>query len=182
MQNAYRNFTNRIEEALGDSAVLRVYNQPACFGFWFFMLDGPVARGRCSQHAPAPRLNARGRPARTKGVTVNAALVEEGGDYFKLPDAPTFHRLRGSFRANVARQDAIAAAQRTLRDMLTPAPAPAPTIHYDAIAFVPATIRRAAHGDDPGSWRVKTSETDAALHHGQFFHRLAETARLRGFI
>src|SRR6185295_993169 len=39
MQNAYRNFTNRIEEAFGDSAVLRLYNSPAAFGFFFFFLD-----------------------------------------------------------------------------------------------------------------------------------------------
>ncbi|HEX5442695.1 MAG TPA: hypothetical protein VFW87_02650, partial [Pirellulales bacterium] len=51
MQNAYRNFTNRIEEAIGDSAVLRLYRVPAAFGFFFFMLDGNVPRGRAERGA-----------------------------------------------------------------------------------------------------------------------------------
>jgi hypothetical protein len=38
MQNAYRNLTNRVEEALGDSAVLRLYNSNAVFGFFFFIV------------------------------------------------------------------------------------------------------------------------------------------------
>ena len=46
MQNAYRNITNRIEEALGDSTVLRVYKSEAAFGFFYFVLGGKVARGQ----------------------------------------------------------------------------------------------------------------------------------------
>jgi hypothetical protein len=45
MQNAYRNFTNRLEEAIGDSAVLRYYGSNAVFGFFVFMVDGNVPRG-----------------------------------------------------------------------------------------------------------------------------------------
>ena len=59
MQNAYRNVTNRIEEALGDSAVLRLYRSTAVFGFFFFILDGNVPRGIAEQARLQREANAR---------------------------------------------------------------------------------------------------------------------------
>lgn len=182
MQNAYRNFTNRIEEALGDAAVLRVYGLPACFGFWFFILDGPVARGHCKQLPPPERLDPQGRPKRTKGASINLALVEQGGDFFSLPAAPPYHRLRRDFEAEPKRQDVIAAAQQTMTDLLAPEPSEVSSIHYDAIALLPATIQRVATTDDPTSWGVDVSPVDPPLRNDQFFHRLLETARLRRFL
>ena len=81
MQNAYRNFTNRIEEALGDSAVLRLYRVPAAFGFFFFMLDGNVPRGRAEKGAW--RRSPLGSD-RVAGVVPFLEVIEEGGDFFQI--------------------------------------------------------------------------------------------------
>lgn len=61
MQNAYRNFTNRIEEAFGDSAVLRLYRSNAVFGFFFFILDGNVPRGISEQGKYGDAVAGRGK-------------------------------------------------------------------------------------------------------------------------
>jgi hypothetical protein len=72
MQNAYRNLTNRIEEAIGDSAVLRLYNSNAVFGFFFFILNGRVASGQAEQGVSL-------RTTGVKGIAPYLDQIEEGG-------------------------------------------------------------------------------------------------------
>lgn len=183
MQNAYRNFTNRIEEAFGDSAVLRVYNIPACFGFFYFMVDGVVARGRSEMAKPPPRLDARGQVKQTKGAYINLALLEEGGDFFDLADVNRYRR--GAAPADTAsrnRKDVVAAAQQSLLDLVAAEPSVTPTVHYDAMAFVPAKIQRIAETDRPEDWMIAASPVDPHLSLEVFFAKLVKTAKLRGLI
>jgi hypothetical protein len=84
MQNAYRNLTNRIEEAFGDSAVLRIYNSNAAFGFFFFLLDGPVARGQAVQGVSPENLARLKDGKKSKGINPFLAEIHEGGDFFDL--------------------------------------------------------------------------------------------------
>jgi hypothetical protein len=183
MQNAYRNFTNRIEEAFGDSAVLRVYNQPACFGFFYFIVDGTVARGRNEMAKPPARLDSRGKAKQTKGVQLNLALLEEGGDFFDLSDVDRYRS--GTTQAipkSIARKDVVDAAQQTLLDLVSAVPSVTPTVHYDAMAFVPTQIRRVATEGRSGDWSITASEVNPLLSLDVFFNKLMETAKLRGFI
>ena len=182
MQNAYRNLTNRIEEAFGDSAVLRFYKQPACFGFFFFIVDGPVARGRADSTKPATRLDASGNPKKTKGVDVQLALVEEGGDFFDLSEIEFYLKEATKRKAGRDRKDVIVAAQNTLLDMLVQNPSVEASIHYDAIALIPAKIQRIANTGSEADWDIQQSETDPRLALSRFFSQLVETARLRGFV
>jgi hypothetical protein len=185
MQNAYRNFTNRIEEAFGDSAVLRVYNKPACFGFFFFMVDGPVARGRNEMAPPPARLDARGQAKKTKGAQINLALLEEGGDFFNLGNVAQYRQQAtpNARRTNKSeRKDVVAAAQKTLLDLVAEKPSSTPTVHYDAMAFVPACIQRIESEDRPSDWKITTSSVDSHLAINTFFSRLVDTAKLRGFV
>ena len=169
MQNAYRNLTNRVEEALGDSALLRIYEQPAVFGFFFFILDGAVARGRCEQGE-----NPNG------GIPPFLTLVEDGGDFFDLSEIDRYKRkeVRRARKTDngedVARQDTISVAQQSLLDLVAKQPSATPTVHYDAMALVAATIKRS--GD---SWSVRGSEVNPALDYRHFTKRLVEVAKLR---
>lgn len=183
MQNAYRNFTNRIEEAFGDSAVLRVYNIPACFGFFYFMVDGIVARGRSEMAKPPPRLDARGVAKQTKGAQINLALLEQGGDFFDLSDVSRYRSAAAvADPESRNRKDVVAAAQQTLLDLVAETPSATPTVHYDAMAFVPAQIQRSGREGRPTDWSISTSDVDPRLSLQVFFDRLVETAKLRGFI
>lgn len=181
MQNAYRNFTNRIEEAFGDSAVLRVYKSNACFGFFFFIVDGPVARGVSEMARPPARLDARGKPKKTKGVHINLALVEEGGDFFDLSDIENY-RDGARKPSSRGRKDVIQAAQSTLTDLVVDEPSATSSIHYDAMAFVPARISRIASSNQPSDWKVDFSDVERHLAIDSFFDQLVATARLRGFV
>lgn len=183
MQNAYRNFTNRIEEAFGDSAVLRVYDKPACFGFFYFMVDGSVARGQSQMAPPPPRLDARGQAKKTKGAQINIALLEEGGDFFDITDSERFKAVRvRRTTKTTTRKDVVAAAQQTLLDLVAKEPNVTPTVHYDAMAFVPATIQRVAVEDRPTDWQITRSTVDELLALESFFSKLVDIAKLRGFI
>lgn len=172
MQNAYRNLTNRVEEALGDSALLRIYKKPAAFGFFFFILDGSVARGACDQ----------GEKIR-KGIAPFLSLVEDGGDFFDLTELEKYKRKvakrarKDGNGAEVARLDSIAVAQRSLLDLISKVPAREPDIHYDAMALVAAKMTR--NGE---TWLAKGSEVDPLLDHRKFIARLIEVARLRGLV
>jgi hypothetical protein len=183
MQNAYRNFTNRIEEAFGDSAVLRVYNKPACFGFFYFMVDGSVARGRSEMAPPPPRLDARGQAKKTRGAHINLALLEQGGDFFDLTELARYRSSRSSSAPDSGkRKDVVSAAQQTLLDLVANKPSHNPTVHYDAMAFVPASIQRIATDNKPTDWAISTSQVDPHLSLDKFFARLVDTAKLRGFL
>lgn len=192
MQNAYRNFTNRIEEAFGDSAVLRVYNKPACFGFFYFMVDGSVARGQSEMAPPPPRIDARGQQKKTKGAQINLALLEQGGDFFDLSDIDRYRSSGATAAADSTkkkgkqrksnRKDVVAAAQQTLLDLVSTKPSKIPTVHYDAMAFVPASIQRVSSNDKPTDWSISASEVDPHLSLETFFSKLRDTAQLRGFV
>src|SRR5262249_48441567 len=132
MQNAYRNLTNRIEEAIGDSAVLRLYKSNAVFGFFFFILNGKVASGQAEQGVSL-------RKAGPKGVAPYLELVEEGGDFFDLADVALFRRpLAQRSRSSRGRQDTICIAEQSLLDLVATEHTVQSTIHYDAISFSPA--------------------------------------------
>jgi hypothetical protein len=190
MQNAYRNLTNRIEEAFGDSAVLRFYKSKACFGFFFFIVDGPVARGTCEQADPPERLNAKGGKKQTKGAKINLALAEDGGDFFdtsrmdhfKTTPEPVAESKKKRKKPAKGRKDQIASAQHTLIDLKVCQPTAMPTIHYDALAFVPVRISRIASNDSPLDWKATCSEVDPRIALSTFFDGLIETAKLRRFI
>lgn len=177
MQNAFRNVTNRIEEAVGDSALLRMYKSDAVFGFFFFILNGSVAAGQAETGVSL-------RETGAKGVEPYLALIEEGGDFFDLSEAARYRKpapvkqrkLRG-------RQNEILKAQLTLLDVLMSEPTQAPSFHYDAIAFAPTLIRRLPpDSTDSMGWEVKHSAVDERLNPKYFLSRLVTIARLRGFI
>ena len=67
-------------------------------------------------------------------------------------------------------------------DLLAEKPSATPTIHYDAMALVPARIRRVAQTGTEADWEITLSTVDGRLSIDLFFERLVETARLRGFI
>jgi hypothetical protein len=174
MQNAYRNLTNRIEEAFGDSAVLRLYKSNAVFGFFFFILNGKVASGQAEQ----------GRSLRTvgaKGVAPYLESIEEGGDFFDLSDAARYRKASTGRLGK--RQDTIRKAEQSLLDLAVTEPTEQGGIHYDAIAFTPTRIKRVQKdGSDMDLWDFSISEVDERLDPRTFLSRLLSTARLRGFV
>lgn len=177
MQNAYRNFTNRIEEALGDSAILRLYEVPAVFGFFFFMLDGKVARGNSEQGKPAPGHKKSGKG---KGVAPYLDLIEEGGDFFQLTHLDA-HRKGGTTKGK-GRQNVISSAELSLIDLLAKEQTKEADLHYDAIAFAPTTITRLRKNPRPTDWSFQFSAVDQRLDFRSFIRRMVEVARLRGFV
>lgn len=178
MQNAYRNFTNRIEEALGDSAILRLYERKSVFGFFFFMLDGTVARGS-AEHGKAGDGDAKS--GKGKGVAPYLDLIEEGGDFFQLTHLAD-HRKASKGKPR-GRQDVIAASELSLIDLLANKPNSKPDLHYDAIAFAPTRIKRLRNKNPrPTDWAFEFSKVDERLDFHPFISRLVEVAKLRGFV
>ena len=178
MQNAYRNLTNRIEEAIGDSAVLRLYHSNAVFGFFFFILNGKVASGQAEQGVSLRTTGVRGaRPTSTKLKKAAISSI-----------CPTYARYRKPTPAKPARpskgrQDTIRIAEQSLLDLLATGPTPQASIHYDGIAFAPTRIKRLRpDGENPDVWEATMSEVDDRLSHRLFLSRLITVARLRGFI
>lgn len=178
MQNAYRNFTNRIEEALGDSAVLRLYRLRAAFGFFFFMLDGNVPRGRAE---PGAWLEKHETREGGKSVAPFLELIEEGGDFFNLDNVEEYRkRAVGKGRG---RQDVIGLAEQSLLDLVAAERTADGTIHYDAMAFLPTQIKR--RGSMPKShagWSIKFSPVDERLNFRSFVDKLIDVGRFRGLI
>ena len=80
------------------------------------------------------------------------------------------------------RKDVVAAAQQTLLDLVAAEPSATPTVHYDAMAFVPARIQRVSATGTAGDWAISPSPVDPRLSLEVFFARLVATAKLRGFI
>ncbi len=174
MQKAYRNLTNRIEEAFGDSAVLRLYKSNAVFGFFFFILNGKVAAGQAEQGVSL-------RTTGAKGVAPYLELIEEGGDFFDLSDVDRYRKKSSGRKGE--RPDTIRKAEQSLLDLAVTEPAKQGGIHYDAIALTPARIKRVQkgrHGMD--LWDITISEVDKRLDPRTFLSRLIASARLRGFI
>jgi hypothetical protein len=182
MQNAYRNLTNRIEEACGDSAVLRLYRSAAVFGFFFFVLDGNVPRGRAEQGQKV----GQGK----KGVAPYLDLVEEGGDFFDPADAaryrrpprPPPQRPPKEPAKTKTRQDAISATEMVLLDLAAEAPAEKASFLYDAIAYVPTRIRNKGAGVHRRQWEYTFTQVNERLDHARFMDRIVGVARLRGFL
>jgi len=181
MQNAYRNFTNRIEEAYGDSAVLRLYRLPSVFGFFFFMLDGKVPRGLGTQGKSAA---GDAKSGRGKGIAPFLELVEEGGDFFDLSNVNEYRREAiAKPRKTKGRQNVITLAEHSLLDLVAPEPTKEGGIHYDAIAFVPTTANRLK--PDPKSmadWGFDFSTVNERVDFRQFISRLIDVAKFRGLV
>lgn len=178
MQNAYRNLTNRIEEALGDSAVLRLYRVPAAFGFFFFMLDGHVPRGLTEQGRAAV---AKEQSGKARGMAPYLDLIEEGGDFFSLS------RLAKYRKAEIAqsrgRQDVLSQAESSLLDLYSGETTRGGGIHYDAIALVPTRVKRTKPKPaKTGHWSVAFSPVDERLDFHNFVQRLLDVAKFRGLI
>lgn len=175
MQNAYRNLTNRIEEALGDSAVLRLYQSNAVFGFFFFILDGNVPRG-----VAEPGKNEPGQIGR-KRVPPLLDIIEEGGDFFDLSDVERYRKPNAAREPH--RADVIAKEEKSLLDLLAPVPVARADVHYDAVAFLPTRVKRVA---DPAkvedAWTYTFSPVNDRLDYRRLLARIIETARLRGFL
>lgn len=178
MQNAYRNFTNRIEEALGDSAVLRLYRVPAAFGFFFFMLDGNVPRGRAE---PGAWRAVSSNSNVVAGVVPFLEVIEEGGDFFHLKMVEEYRKeALGKIRG---RQDVVALAEQSLLDLAAPKSSAEESIHYDGVAFLPTRIRRRrAEPKSAAAWATEFSPVDSRLDFRSFISRLIDVARLRGLI
>jgi hypothetical protein len=178
MQNAYRNFTNRIEEACGDSAVLRLYRVPAAFGFFFFMLDGNVPRGLAEQGQTGVDSADTGKG---KGFAPFLELIEEGGDFFQLSKVAKYRKAAvGKSRG---RQDVLALAEQSLLDLCATEVTPEGAIHYDALAFAPTRIKRLKPTPTkPQQWSVAFSPVDERLDFHRLVHRLIEVARIRKLI
>lgn len=181
MQNAYRNFTNRIEEAFGDSAVLRLYRSNAVFGFFFFMLDGNVARGAALQ---GKTRDGDAESGKGKGIAPYLDLVEEGGDFFDLSDAQRYAKepIRRQVTATRGRQDTIRKAEQSLIDLAATQPTNEGGIHYDAIAFTPVRCRNSSPTQASQDWEMTLSQVDPRLDYNGFLSKLLETARLRKLI
>ena len=178
MQNAYRNFTNRIEEAFGDSAVLRLYRLPAVFGFFFLMLDGKVARGLAEQGKTG---QGHAKSGKGKGIAPFLELIEEGGDFFELSRVEEFRKA--AHRQSRGRQDTIVQAENSLLDLAAAEPSAEGAIHYDAIAFVPAKFRRLKSKPKKAvDWEIQFSSVDDRLDFRPFIQRLVDVARFRGLI
>lgn len=174
MQNAYRNLTNRIEEAIGDSAVLRLYNSNAVFGFFFFILDGRVAGGTGEQGVSLRKTGA-------KGIAPFLELIEDGGDFFDLSDIARYRKpvkIIKTPRPAKGRLNSISVAEQSLLDLVSAVPKLQSDIHYDSIAFLPACIKRVK----PDKWDVIESQVNNNLSHLHFLNRLVDVARLRGLI
>jgi hypothetical protein len=181
MQNAYRNFTNRIEEAFGDSAVLRLYRVPAVFGFFFFMLDGKVPRGLAEQGKTGLGHIKSGKG---KGVAPHLDLIEEGGDFFELSHLEE-HRKAAvkKARKTLGRQNVINLAEQSLIDLVAEEPTAEGGIHYDAIAFAPTTIKRLKPDPETkNDWGFDFTPVDERLDFHPFISRLIDVARFRHFI
>jgi len=175
MQNAFRNLTNRIEEAIGDSAVLRLYKKKAAFGFFFFIVDGRVSRGLAEQgKKEVGEIGYRRQPPMLD-------LIEEGGDFFDLSNVEHYRKPAGT--ATGKRQDDIEKAEKTLLDMVVEVPKKNTSIHYDAIAFTPVRIKRTA---DPmqvdNAWEYSFSSVHPLLESRRLLDRLIATAKLRRFL
>lgn len=181
MQNAYRNFTNRIEEAFGDSAVLRLYRLPSVFGFYFFMLDGKVPRGLAEQGKTGTGDQKSGKG---KGIAPHLDLVEEGGDFFQLTNLEGYRKAAiKSARKTKGRQNVITLAEQSLIDLVADEPTKDGGIHYDAIAFTPATVRRLTPDPlMPSDWQVDFTDVDDRLNFRPFISRLIDVARFRGML
>jgi hypothetical protein len=179
MQNAYRNLTNRIEEALGDSAILRLYKSPSVFGFFFFMLDGKVARGLAEQGKSSTTADAKS--GRGKGFAPFLEPIEEGGDFFQLSRMRE-HRKEATGRSR-GRQTVISIAQQSLVDLLATKVAKEGSLHYDAIAFAPTTIKRLKKNPQSAKdWAFDFSNVDERLDFQTFVRRLIDVAKFRGFV
>lgn len=175
MQNAYRNLTNRIEEAIGDSAVLRLYKSNAVFGFFFFILDGRVASGEATQGVSL-------RTTGAKGVAPFLELIEEGGDFFELSDVDRY-RGPSQSRTGKGRQNTIKIAEQSLLDMVRTDVSAQSSIHYDGIALLPTRIERAVkRRSQVAHYQISTSPVDEWLDHRWFLSRLIATAQVRGLI
>lgn len=180
MQNAYRNFTNRIEEAFGDSAVLRLYRSRAVFGFFFFMLDGTVPRGNAEQGKSGEGDKKSGKG---KGVAPYLDFVEQGGDFFDLSHVDDYRKPPSGRPKKSRRQDVIKLAEKSLRDLAASEVSSDGSIHYDAIAFVPTRVRRLKpKPQSPDDWQFSFSNVDDRLDFHGFVGRLIDAARLRGFV
>lgn len=180
MQNAYRNITNRIEEALGDSALLRLYRVPAVFGFFLFMLDGSVARGLAERGQSASG-DARSRSG--KGSAAELDLIEEGGDFFTLTHRDDYRKPSALERKPTRKQDVVLLAEHSLLDLLAEAPTKRGGLHYDALAFCPTRIqRRKPDARTAGDWEIRFSEVDERLDSRLFIRRLIQVAEYRGFV
>jgi hypothetical protein len=177
MQNAYRNFTNRIEEALGDSAILRLYKLSAAFGFFFFMLDGKVARGLAEQGKGG---TGDAKSGRGKGVAPYLELIEEGGDFFQLTHLDE-HR-KAALGKSRGRQNVIASSELSLVDLLSTEHRKEASLHYDAIAFAPTAIKRLKKNPKSKDWAYQFSKVDERLDFHRFISRLVEVAKLRGLV
>jgi hypothetical protein len=178
MQNAYRNFTNRIEEACGDSAVLRLYRVPAAFGFFFFMLDGNVPRGLAEQGRAGVGDAETGKG---KGIAPFLELIEQGGDFFKLSKVAEYRRA--AIGRSRGRQDVLAQAEQSLLDLYAAEPSAEGGIHYDSIAFVPTRMKGLkANPTKSSHWSFAFSPVDERLDFHPFIQRLLEVARFRKLI
>lgn len=180
MQNAYRNLTNRIEEAFGDSAVLRLYRSRAVFGFFFFMLDGAVPRGSAVQGVAGPGDE---RTGKGRGVAPFLESIEQGGDFFEISEIGKFRNPSSPDEFKPRRQDVIRQAEKSLLDLVDHHASPDGGIHYDAIAFAPTTVERLRrHPQSPADWRFSFSQVDQSLDFHGFVNRLITVARVRGFV
>jgi hypothetical protein len=186
MQNAYRNLTNRIEEACGDSAVLRLYRCNAVFGF-FFVLDGKVARGKSEQGAA---LKSGNGSQKSKGVAPFLDLVEEGGDFFDLADVARYKRppkpppKKPSTKQKppATKQDAINVTQMIHLDLASEGATEKAHFLYDAIAYVPTKVTNVGAGPGVPAWHLSFSQVDPRLEYGRLIARVREVAALRGFL
>jgi len=132
---------------------------------------------------PPPRIDGRGQAKKTKGAQINLALLEQGGDFFDLADSERYKLVRANATLRIAnRKDVVVAAQQTLLDLVAINPNIVPTVHYDAMAFVPATIERIASENRPTDWAVRRSPVDENVSLESFFSKMVEVARLRGFV
>lgn len=170
MQNAYRNFTNRLEEAIGDSAVLRFYGSNAVFGFFVFMVDGNVPRG----------LAVQGQKSEEGGVAPFLDVMEEGGDFFDLSRIDKYRKsVIGRSRG---RQDVIKLAEKSLTDLVAENIELEGGTPYDAVAFVPVRMRKTVDQPCQEDWSAELSEVNPLVHFERLIPRLIETAKVRGFL
>jgi hypothetical protein len=177
MQNAYRNLTNRIEEACGDSAVLRIYQSKAVFGFFFFLLDGNVPRGQAERGQRAKGDSS----GRGRGVAPFLDLIEEGGDFFDLTDIDAYRKTPAPRPGR--RQDVVVNAQRSLLDLVASRIQKEAAIYYDAIGFAPIKIRRAKPmPSGKKDWNLSLSAVDKGLDFRELIPRLLATAQVRGLL
>lgn len=181
MQNAYRNLTNRIEEACGDSAVLRLYKSNAVFGFFFFVLDGNVPRGVAEQ---GRKLSEKGT-----GVAPFLDLVEEGGDFFDLTDLDKYRKalmpppeMQSKRSQTKTKQNAISVTEMVLLDLIAEEPMEKASFQYDAIAYMPTRIKNVATGLNGPIWQFTLTPVNQRLDFSRFLSRIVTVALLRGFL